>query len=147
MMRFARAFIQALRLTICGESLTPPHFRALEGWIATSTTLLDDVERAAVAANVDNAALRLKLDGRQTSLETSLAMLRHNLVEEYPRLIRLDDPHSMTVVQSSNLNDQYRIGQFAAADAISSPALRRALAELNEHLQNLPAVERPLSDS
>ncbi|MCY3978951.1 MAG: hypothetical protein OXG23_12700 [Chloroflexi bacterium] len=147
MIRFARAFIQALRLTLRGESHAPPHFRALEDWIATSMTLLDAAERAAAAAKVDAAALRLKLDGRQTSLETSLAMLRHNLLEEYPRLIRLDDPHSMTVVQSSNLNDQYRIGQFAAAAAISSPALRRALAELNEHLQNLPAVERPRPDS
>ena len=147
MIRFARAFIQALRLTLRGESLTPAHYRTLEDWIATSMTLLVDAERAAAATKVDPAALRLMLDGRQTSLETSLAMLRHNLVEEYPRLIRLDDPHSMTVVQSSNLNDQYRIGQFAAADAISSPALRRALDELNEHLQSLPAVERPQSDS
>lgn len=147
MIRFARAFIQALRLTLRGESLTPPHYRALEDWIATSMTLLADAERAVAAAKVDAATLRLKLDGRQTSLETSLAMLRHNLLEEYPRLIRLDDPHSMTVVQSSNLNDQYRIAQFAAADAISSPALRRALDALNEHLQNLPAVERPQSDS
>ena len=147
MIRFARAFIQALRLTLRGESLTPPHYHALEDWIANSMTLLVNAERAAAAANVDPAALRLKLDGRQTSLETSLAMLRHNLAEEYPRLIRLDDPHSMTVVQSSNLNDQYRIGQFAAAEAISSPALRRALAELNERLRNLPVIEKPESDS
>ncbi len=145
MIRFARAFIQALRLTIRGESLTPPHFRALEDWIAISTTLLDNAERAAAAANVEPATLRLKLDGRQTSLETSLAMLRHNLLEEYPRLIRLDDPHSMTVVQSSNLNDQYRIAQFAAADALSPSALRRALNELKTHLQNLPAIDRPES--
>ena len=145
MIRFARAFIHALRLTLRGESLTPPHYRALEDWIAKSMTLLDNAERAAAAANIDPAALRLKLDGRQTSLETSLAMLRHNLAEEYPRLIRLDDPHSMTVVGSSNLNDQYRIGQFAAAEVISSPALRRALAELNEHLLNLPAIDRPES--
>lgn len=147
MIRFALAFIQALRLTLRGESLTPSHFRALEDWIATSMTLLADAERAAAAAKVDPAALRLKLDGRQTSLETSLAMLRHNLLEEYPRLIRLDDPHSMTVVQSSNLNDQYRIAQFAAAAAISSPALRRALDELSEHLLNLPQIEMPQSDS
>lgn len=145
MIRFVRAFIQALRMTLRGESLTPPHYRALEDWIATSMTLLAEAERAAAAANVDAAALRLKLDGRQTSLETSLAMLRHNLLEEYPRLIRLDDPHSMTVVQSSNLNDQYRIGQFAAADALSSPALRRALDELNDHLRNLPRIEMPES--
>ena len=70
-------------------------------------------------------------------------MVLHNLVNEYPRLIRLDDSYSLTVVQSSNMNDQYRVGQFAAADAISSAGLRRALDDLHEHLLNLPTIERP----
>ena len=147
MMRFARAFIQALRLTLRGETLTPAHFRALEAWIAAGLTQLERAERAAAAERVDLAALRLKLDGRPTSLETTLLMLRHNLTEEYPRLIRLDDLHSMTVVQSSNMNDQYRVGQFAESDAISSAALRRALHELNAHLLKLPSIELPQSDA
>ncbi len=147
MIRFARAVFQALRLTLRGETLTPAHFRALEAWIAAGLTKLERAERAGAAGRVDLSALRLKLDGRPTSLETTLKMLRHNLTEEYPRLIRLDDPHSMTVVQSSNMNDQYRIAQFAEDDAISSAALRRALDELNAHLLNLPAIETVASDS
>lgn len=145
MLRFARAFIQALRLTVRGESLTPAHYRPLEAWIEAGLVKLKRADRIAAAERVDLSALRLKLDGRPTSLELSLRMLRHNLTEEYPRLIRLDDPHSMTVVQSSNLNDQYRIAQFAQDDAISSAALRRALDELNAHLRNLPAIEPPQS--
>ena len=145
MLRFARAFIQALRLTLRGESLTPAHYRPLEAWIEAGLVKLTQAERIAADERVDLSALRLKLDGRPTSLELSLRMLRHNLTEEYPRLIRLDDPHSMTVVQSSNLNDQYRIAQFAEDDAISSAALRRALDELNAHLRNLPASEPPQS--
>lgn len=146
MIRFARAFIQALRLTLRGQPLTPPHYQPLESWIATGLTLLTAAERAAEAESVDPAVLRLKLDGRQTSLESTLQMARHNLVEEYPRLIRLDDPHSMTVVQSSNLNDQYRVGQFAAADAVAPTALKRALDDLNAHLLNLPAIQKPQFD-
>ncbi|MCY3867129.1 MAG: hypothetical protein OXG68_16960 [Chloroflexi bacterium] len=145
MIRFARALMQALRLTLRGESLTPAHYRPLEAWIRDGLTLLDKAERAAAADRIDLAALRLKLDGRPTSLGTTLKMLRHNLTEAYPRLIRLDDPHSMTVVQSSNLNDQYRVGQFAASDVISSAALRRALEGLDAHLQNLPEVDLPQS--
>ena len=140
MLRFARAFIQALRLTLRGESLTPAHFRSLEAWNEAGLTKLNRAEQAAVAERVDLAALRLKLDGRPTSLELALQMLRHNLTEEYPRLIRLDDPHSMTVVQSSNLNDQYRIAQFAESESISSPVIapgagrvERALAEFAVH--------------
>lgn len=139
--------MQALRLTLRGESLTPSHFRPLEKWIMDGLTLLDQAERAAAADHIDLVALQLKLDGRPTSLDTALKMLRHNLTEEYPRLIRLDDPHSMTVVQSSNLNDQYRVGQFAAADTTSSAALRRALADLDAHLRNLPDVDMPQSVS
>lgn len=147
MIRIARAFIQALRMTLRGESLTPAHYRPLEPWIADGLSKLERAERAAAAERVDLSALRLKLDGRPTSLETTLKMLRHNFTEEYPHLIRLDDPYSMTVVQSSNMNDQYRIAQFAADDAISSAALRRALDDLNAHLLNLPAVERPQIDA
>ena len=147
MIRFARAFMQALRLTLRGESLTPAHYRPLEVWMAAGLTLLHTAERAAAADDIDLAALELKLDGRPTSLDTTLNMLRYNLTEAYPRLIRLDDPHSMTVVQSSNMNDQYRIAQFAASDVISSEPLRRALEGLDAHLQNLPSIETPQSDS
>jgi len=142
MIRFARAFIRALQLTLRGESLTPAHYQPLEAWSEDCLDRLATAEKLAAAEKVDMAALRLKLDGRMTSLETTLAMLRHNLVDEYPRLMRLDDPHSMVVIQSSNLNDQYRVAQFAAADSMTSPALRRALAELSQHLSNLPAIER-----
>ena len=143
MMRFARAFLQALRLILGGESLTPAHYRPLEQWIDEGMSLLQEVNNAVDAERIDCASLQLKLDGRMTSLESTLGMVRHNLVNEYPRLIRLDDPFSLTVVQSSNMNDQYRVGQFAAADAISSAGARRALDDLHQHLLNLPAIELP----
>ncbi len=142
MMRFLRAFFQALRLTLRGETLTPPHFRPLEDWITTGLDLADRVNAAAASERVDLSALQLKLDGRPTSLERSLQMVRHNLVNEYPRLIRLDDSYSMAVVQSSNMNDQYRVGQFLLASELTSETLRSALAALNTHLLNLPQIER-----
>ena len=142
MMRFLRALIQALRLTLRGETLTPSHFRPLEDWITTGLDLADQVDAAAASQRIDLSALQLKLDGRPTSLERSLQMVRHNLVNEYPRLIRLDDPYSMTVVSSINMNDQYRVGQFLLADELTSETLRSSLAALNAHLLNLPQIER-----
>ena len=147
MLRYLRAFIQALRLTLRGQSLSPAHYRPLEAWIEAGLIKLKRAEQVAAAEGVDLLALRLKLDGRPTSLEISLKMLRHNLTEEYPRLIRLDDPHSMTVVQASNMNDQYRVAQFVESDVIASAALRRALAELHDHLLNLPEAEMPPLES
>ena len=143
MRRFLAAVWRALLLTLRGETLTPPHYRPLEAWIAAGLEMLSQVRAAAQRENIDLESLELKLDGRPTSLERSLQMLRHNLVNEYPRLIRLDDPYSMTVVQSSNLNDQYRLGQFIESNLLSAPTLCKSLADLNSHLLNLPQVERP----
>ena len=143
MIKFLRAFWQALRLTLRGETLTPTHFHPLEIWIEAGLGKLTAVFETAEADAVDLDALQLRIDGRMTSLERTLQMARHNLVNEYPRLIRLDDPYSMMVVQSSNMNDQYRVSQFLAADVIQSEALKRALADLDTHLLTLPSIDRP----
>lgn len=143
MMRFLRAFSEALRLTLRGETPAPAHYRPLAEWSAAGLRKLDTARAAAEADGLDLTQIALKLDGRPTSLEQTLQMLRHNLVDEYPRLMRLDDPYSMLVVQSSNMNDQYRLSQFLAQDAVQSKALRRALQELEAHLRELPAIERP----
>ena len=87
--------------------------------------------------------LRLKLDGRLTSFEQTLQMLRHNLQNEYPRLIILNDRYSMMVLQSINLNDQYRMLRFLEDGAIEPGPLRQALKGLNECLLNLPQIEYP----
>ncbi len=147
MIRFLRALSQAIRLTLRGETLTSPRYRPLEAWIAQALNLLAKVDALVLAEALDIAALQLKLDGRPTSLERSLEMIRHNLVDEYPRLIRLDDPYSMMVVQSSNFNDQYRISQFLAADILLPPEFQRALSALNTHLLNLPQIDRAEADA
>lgn len=147
MTRFFRALIQALRLTLRGESLAPPHYRPLETWIADGLILLDQARELAVAESMDLANLQLRLDGRPTSLARSLDMVRHNLVDEYPRLIRLDDPYSVMVIQSSNFNDQYRISQFLAGDRRFPAQFTDALAALNSHLLNLPQIDRPETET
>ncbi len=144
MRRFLRAFALALWLTLRGKSPSPARFRPLERWIADGLHLLKRVMDEAAAEGMGGArreTLRLKLDGRPTSLESALGMARHNLDFEYPRLLRLDDPHALTVLQSSNLNDQYRIARFAESDLIESPALKRSLSDLAAHLANMPATD------
>ena len=144
MMRVLRAFFKALQLTLRGESLTPAKFRPLEIWIATGRSQLSLVIEAAEAKGVgqqQRQALQLKLDGRMTSLQQTLDMLQHNFVNEYPRLIRLNDNYSMLVAQSINMNDQYRLSSFLSENVIESQELRRALAGLHDHLLNLPTVD------
>lgn len=146
MMRYARAFFKALQMTIKGESIVPTHYQPLEIWIDAGMQKL-----AHVITTTDNhglsqterQAIQLKLDGHVTSLEQTLQMVRHNFVNEYPKLIQYDDSYTMMVVQSCNMNDQYRVSQFANADKISSGEVKQALEDLNQHLMNLPTIERP----
>lgn len=146
MMRTLRAFFLALKMTLRGQSPRPAHFAPLETWMAAVDSQLTLVLAAAEAQGLDKnrrQALQLKLDGRMTSLEQSLQMLRHNLQNEYPRLIRLNDAYSMMVVQSLNMNDQYRVSRFLEAQLIESTALRQALAGLRERLLDLPQIHMP----
>ncbi len=143
MMRFLRAVLEALRLTIRAETFVPRHYQPLADWIAEGLRLLDRVRECAASGGVALEEIALKLDGRPTSLERSLQMARHNLVNEYPRLMRMDDPFSMAVVQASNFNDHYRISQFLATELGLSEEVNAALAALEAHLLSLPQIERP----
>ncbi len=146
MSRAIRAFFLALKMALRGESFAPAHFQPLTDWMDAVEAQLALVLATADKQGLDQVqrqALQLKLDGRLTSLEQSLQMLRHNLKNEYPRLIRLNDSYSMMVVQSLNMNDQYRISRFLVDGGIKSGALRRSLSDLNERLLNLPQIDYP----
>ncbi len=146
MIRTVRAFFRALQMSLRGESLAPVHYRPLEAWMDAVGSQLALVIESADAQGFDRGQrqkLRLKLDGRLTSFEQTIQMLRHNLKNEYPRLIRLDDRYTLMVVQSINLNDQYRVSRFLADGVIESSSLRQALEGLNERLLNLPQLEYP----
>jgi len=145
-MRYVRAFVKALQMTLNGESVAPSHYKPLEDWINVGMQQLAVIITTADANGLTLAqrqVIKLKLDGRMTSLEQTLQMVRHNFMNEYPKLIQFDDSYTMMVIQSSNMNDQYRVSQFAFADDITSPEVKLVLETLSEHLMNLPTVERP----
>lgn len=150
MMRVLRAFFGALKITLRGEITTPAHLRPLEDWVNACLGYLGDVLDTADAQGIGaerRGTIRLKLDGRPTSLEQSLQMLRHNLVNEYPRLMRLDDAQALMVVQASNLNDQYRVSRFLSDGVIDSEDLQRSLEALNAHLLALPSIDFPPTEA
>jgi len=149
MLRYLRAFIKAWQLTLRGEGVSP-HFRPLERWVEEGLRKVAQAVETADAHQINRARredIQLKLDGRMTSLEQTLEMVRHNLATVYPRLMRLDDPYAVMVIQSSNINDQYRVSQFALGDAVPSAELKQALAALDRHLMSLPPLESRQSSS
>ena len=149
MRRYLHAFLRALWMTLRGQKHSAARFQPLEIWMEAGLHKVEQVIRAADEAQIPPAArtqIQLKLDGRPTSLEQTLQMVQHNLRREYPRLLRVDDPLAMAVVQSSNLNDHYRVSQFVQRAEIASPALKQALAALEAHLSRLPQIQEAEAD-
>jgi len=129
-------------MTINGETITPSYYQPLEEWIDSGLQQVAVIITTADASGLSlerRQSIKLKLDGHMTSLEQTLQMVRHNLSMEYPKLIALDDPYTMMVIQSSNMNDQYRVSQFAFAEEITSQGeicvgeLERASDEPSHH--------------
>lgn len=144
-MRYVSAFFRAVQMTAKGESLTPPHFRPLEEWIALGLQKLNLLEQLADANGLSSEQreeIELKIDGRQMTMGRILLMLRHNFQTEYPRLIKFNDDFSPIVIQSSNFNDQYRIQRLLDAHIVTEPNIYTALQDLSEHLYQLPEVKK-----
>jgi hypothetical protein len=143
--RVLRAFFKAWWLVLRGQAITTPPARPHEdvwAWIQDSTLRLDTVVRIADKAGWGKSqreALKLKLDGRDTSLELVLAALRHNLTREYPMLLNADVAYNLLTLQALNVNDTYRVMRFATHEALAGTPLAGALAALQARLQACPA--------
>lgn len=135
--RYWRAFAQALKLTLRGEKLPP-----LVLWIQQYAALVDTLIKTADHNGLDQTRRKqvlLRLDGRQMSLETTLATLRFHAREEYTSLLRgRVDHHVLNTLQASNMNDRYWLARLMEIPELQAAALQTALAALDAHLAALP---------
>ena len=136
MLRYLRAAVTTLRLTLRGEK--PPH-ADLYGWMDHTLALVEAVDNAASAAHVDTAALRVRVDGRDDSMALILKAIRYHTAEEYRYLLRHPTSSAFTAIHASNFNDQYRIERLLAV--VTDPAVRAALTALRTHLDTLPTPD------
>jgi hypothetical protein len=143
--RAIQAFFTALSMTLRGESL-PPVNQPLWAWMQQIDNRVDAVYAAAERAQIDQPARQaflVRADGRDISLETILAAVRHHVTEEYPYLLRHVTSHNLTAIYASNLNDHYRVIQIQSADALVDSALKTAVADLAAHLEAIPRIDSP----
>jgi hypothetical protein len=141
MMRYFRAFVVALRMTLRGEQPPPPKHGALRQWMKEAVRLTDAVISLADANGMPLTAreeLRLIIDRRPISMETILKAVRYHLIEEYPHVLKHDEAHGLTAVYSSNLNDQFRVARLA--EVLEKPAVKRAAQALAAHLAAIPST-------
>ena len=145
--RYLRAFWGALRMTMRGEVYIPPPAQEapLAGWIHQYLMLVDAVLRTADQNGVDEAIrkqVKLRLDGRQMSLETALMTLKFHAAEEYPSLLRQGTGRGVqNTLYATNMNDRYWISKMVEAPELQKPDVQKALAALDTHLDSVPKLD------
>ncbi|MFZ4826882.1 MAG: hypothetical protein ACOYLB_05970 [Phototrophicaceae bacterium] len=143
MTRFFRIFFQALMMTLRGEkpltraqrdyprlfewlSVTTDKLRAIEDWFATHPP-----------AQAQRAHLKVKIEGREVTMETILASVRFHLAQEYPYLLKHLTEHTLTGIYAYNMNDAFQVFKLTQADALPTE-LQPLLQDLLNHLQAIP---------
>jgi len=138
MMRYIRAVIKALRLTIQGEQL--PYQPLLE-WLDQGQKLSQAAISAAENAGFDKtsrAQITIKADGREQSMEVILKAVQYHLGQEYPYLLQNLTEHSITAIYASNMNDQHLMRQLREVEAVQGSPMAPAVIALSDHLNNIP---------
>jgi hypothetical protein len=143
MIRYARAFFIALRMTLTGQT-EPPNARhpQLSAWILEGIKRVDAVYHAADQHRLDKPARQaiiVRIDGRDTSMEVILGTIRHHLDVEYPYLLRDAPRHYLLAIEASNFNDQYWVERLIAAPQVH-PSIQTALQQLKTHLDSMPRL-------
>jgi hypothetical protein len=132
--RYLRALMVTLRQALRGE---PPPYAELYAWMARTLVLVAQVEKAAAAANLDAAAVQVRVDGRDDSMALILRTAAYHARTEYPYVLRHTSAQAFMMIQASNFNDQYRVERLLQAP--EAEPIRPTLATLHGHLGALPA--------
>jgi hypothetical protein len=139
-----RAFFEALRLTLRGETIQSPaerKFPVLFKWMKDGQAHLTAIEKHMAQANLSAAAaeqITIHVDGRDMSMKTVLEAVRYHLGDEYPYLLENVTDHSLTALYAANLNDQYWVQMLAQSDDLPE-SLSQPMTALSDHLSAIPS--------
>ena len=143
--RYLRAFWGALLMTMRGEKVSAPAASSINSWINQYARLVDVVLRTANQNGLDQTTrkqVKLKLDGRQMSLETALMTLKFHAAEEYPSLLRQGTGRGVqNTLYATNMNDRYWISRMIEAPELQKPPVKMALSTLDAHLDAIPRLD------
>lgn len=139
MIRYIRAFFIALRMTVRGEKPIPARHAAMNTWMQETVRLIDVIQKAADVRGIPvetRKALKVRVDGRDVSVDAVLGGVRYHAAEEYPYLLMNETEHSLTAVQASNYNDVYRMMRLMEINELA--VIREVINTLTEHLKQMP---------
>lgn len=144
--RYIRAFWGAVQMTLRGETIKPAAPPSpLAVWAGDYARLVKAVLEAADQNGLDSAArkqIKLRLDGRQMSLETTLLTLQFHATEEYTSLLRQGiNQNVLNTVYATNMNDHYWVISVSALPETQKSLLQAALKTLEAHLDTIPKAD------
>jgi len=144
-----RAFWQALRMTLRGQTYSPPPpvYPEVRVWVEQGQALIKTVFATADAHGLDEAARKqhiLKLDGRPITMQTILAAVQHNFTREYLALLDSGLEHSWLTLAAFNMNDRYRLTQLMESLTEAS-IVQQTLNSLEAHLATIPRPQQKSS--
>lgn len=137
MMRYARAFMAALAMTLRGERLDLPPGPISE-WVRAGDAQLEALLRAAHAEKLDLGQVSVRVDGRPLTMRLILTTIQHHLRADYPYILRNPTAHALTGIRAQNLNDCYWLERLEACPDLTSAALKARISRLRTHLSTLP---------
>lgn len=138
MLKVIRAFFSALMLTLRGQTVERP-YGALLDWMEAAAAHADAVEAAADAAGMPAAArtaFKLRVEGRDTTMQTIVGAVRYHAREEYPFMLKNPTQNVLTAIYATNMNDSFQVTRLALA--LPEGPTRAAVESLSNHLQNIP---------
>lgn len=140
MMRYIRAFWTALKMTLRGERLSRP-YEPLWQWVEEGGKLAKSALQTADANGMPQPVRqqgRLKIEGRDMSMDVILSTVAYHMEQEYPHLLVSGSAHTLTAIYASNMNDQYYVRRLGDSNLIDNPDIQRAVKSLDDHLHAIP---------
>ncbi|MCU0463813.1 MAG: hypothetical protein MUF38_04515 [Anaerolineae bacterium] len=142
MMRYLRAFVGALKMTLRGEAPPPAPTSPLREWMGETLRRTDALLKACEASGMDEAARKAVVqvvEGRRVNLNTVLLTIRFHAAQEYPTLLSSVNNQALGALYGSNTNDHFLLMRFLSR--LDKPEIVAAAQALIEHLASVPSVD------
>lgn len=147
--RYTRAFLTALQMTLRGEKLPERPLPPIVAWTTEYARLADHLYKAVESSGLDKTALKtmkIRLDGRDLSLESVLTTIRYHAAQEYPALLKHElSPQTVNAVYAGLFNDRYWLTRLGETPALQSPSIQTALERLTTHMDAVPTLDAAIS--
>lgn len=139
--KYSRGLWKTLVLLLRGGKLPEEaniHYRR---WAERTAALVTAVLSASDKVGISEEKLegiKVKVDGRDISLQTTLRGIAYHAKEEYVYLLKHLTDNSLTTIHATNLNDEYALSRFIESGLIYEDSILVMLDNLHNHLKQVP---------